>query len=231
MKKDSPAYILGFMLIIAVVFGTGVAVVHYSTQDMLQRNERLHRNRVLTQAFELDAEDDSPQAYEQAVEENLKLRTIEELGREWEIFTRSRDGNDVGFIFTGLGFWDRIIGVIVLTPDLQQVVNLQILEQSETPGLGARITQPWFTEQFKGLEIAWDQPINQRIIIGPAPQPNAVNQVDAITGASQTSIALMNILNRELEGFREVYTENFSSADKPISPSASNEKRKRAHNG
>ncbi len=223
MKKDSPSYIMGFMLITAVLFGTGVAIVHYSTQDMLARNERLHRNRVLVQAFGLDVKEETPQAYEQAVEQNLEVNTIQARGREWEIFEQRVNGTNVGFIFTGLGFWDRIMGVLVLTPDLQQVVNIQIMEQSETPGLGARITQPWFTEQFKGLEIAWDQPMNQRIIIGPSPQPNAVNQVDAITGATQTSIALMNILNSELQGFRKVYTENFSSDDNTVSPWALNE--------
>jgi Na+-transporting NADH:ubiquinone oxidoreductase subunit C len=212
MKKSSPAYILAFMLIVAAVFGTGVALVHFATQDLLERNLRLHRNKILAEAFLLDVSAQTPKAYETAVEQNIETITIEERGRRWEIFRREgQTDGDIGFIFTGLGFWDRIIGVIVLTPDLQEIVNIKFLEQHETPGLGARIEQEWFTDKFKGLRIAWDKAPNQRIIIGPSRQPNAVNQVDAITGASQTSFALMKILNHELAGFREVYRERIAS--------------------
>ena len=41
-----------------------------------------------------------------------------------------------------MGFWDRIEAVVVLTPDLTQVLNIQFMDQKETPGLGARIEVP-----------------------------------------------------------------------------------------
>lgn len=208
MNKSSPAYILGFMLIISTVFGAGVAVVHYATQDLLAEKEALHRNRIVARAFKLDVEGEGSAAYEQALENTIEERRVDYQGRTWTVYRRVGPGPaDIGFVFTGLGFWDRIYGVIVLTPDLQKIVNIQFLEQKETPGLGARIEEPWFTEQFEGLPIGWNKPPNQRIIIGPSPDPNAVNQVDAITGASQTSLALMNILNEELAAFRELYNE------------------------
>ena len=88
------------------------------------------------------------------------------------------------------------------------MINIQFLEQKETPGLGARIEEPWFTDQFKGLTIAWDKPVEERVIIGASADPKAKNRVDAITGASQTSLALMKSLNRELERFRKVYVKH-----------------------
>ncbi len=214
MNKSSPAYILGFMLVISIVFGTGVAFVHYATQDLLAEKEALHRNRIIARAFKLKVENESAQAYEQALERTIEISDVTYQGRTWTVYRRIGEGsNNIGFRFTGLGFWDRIYGVIVLTPDLEEIVNIQFLEHKETPGLGARIEEPWFTGQFEGLRIAWDAPINQRIIIGPSPRPDAVNQVDAITGASQTSLALMNILNEELAAFRELYEEKLRNRE------------------
>ena len=41
-----------------------------------------------------------------------------------------------------------------------------------------------------------------RIVVGASPDPNAKNRVDGITGATQTSMALMNFMNQELELIR-----------------------------
>ena len=57
MKKTAPVYILTFMIVISAFFGFGVSLVHYSTLDMLAKNEALHRNRVLCQAFMLNVKE------------------------------------------------------------------------------------------------------------------------------------------------------------------------------
>ena len=114
----------------------------------------------------------------------------------------------VGFVAGGMGFWDRIECVVVLSPDLRNVLNVQVLDQKETPGLGARIEEPWFTDQFKGLALAWEAPAESRILVGANPAPNAPNEVDAITGATQTSMALMRFLNDELALIRPLFAPN-----------------------
>ena len=86
-----------------------------------------------------------------------------------------------------------------------------MLEQKETPGLGARIEEPWFTDQFKGLALAWNDPQGQRVLVGANPAPNAANEVDAITGATQTSMALMRFFNEELDAIRPLLISNLKS--------------------
>ena len=44
--------------------------------------------------------------------------------------------------------------------------------------------------------------------MGANPAPNAANEVDAITGATQTSMALMRFFNSELDAFRAAYSAN-----------------------
>ncbi|MBD3241333.1 MAG: FMN-binding protein [Chitinivibrionales bacterium] len=205
MKKDSPAYILLFIIAISIVLGLGVSVVHYATQEMLARNERLYRNRILADAFTLSVEGDTPEAYERAVEQALETDTVSSEGYRTVIYRLERAGEQrVGLVFSGMGFWDRITGILVLTPSLEQITNLRFFEEKETPGLGARITEKSFTEQFQGLEIDWNAGPNEHILIGQG-REGMPNRVDAITGATQTSMAVMRILNNELERFAEAY--------------------------
>lgn len=200
MKTSSPGYILGFITAVSVVFGLGVSGVHYATKGMLDRNEQLHRNRVLCRAFLLEVAGGGAEAYQAAIDREIRLDTLKTPSGTVPIYTQSATGA-VGFEFSGMGFWDRITGIMVLTPDLGTVVNIQFLDQKETPGLGARIEEPWFTGQFTGLEIDWEAPPGARIVIGASPKSDAKNRVDAVTGATQTSIALMRLLNAELERF------------------------------
>lgn len=206
MKKTSPAYILGFMITICTVFGTGIASVHYATLNMLIKNEKLHKNRSICRVFNLSVTGVSADAFQRAIDDNISHEQVTYEGRTWEAYKQKETGN-IGFVFNGTGFWDRISGIIVLSADLSKIVNIQFLDQKETPGLGARIEEGWFIDQFKGISIAWDQPADKRIIVGPSPIPSAKNRVDAITGATQTSMALMRFLNSELESFRTAIKE------------------------
>ena len=208
MNKSSPVYVLCFILVVTAVFGVGLSAVHHVTLDTLAKNETLHRNRTLSRAFLLPVTGDSAETYQEAIDRFLEVQEITAPGRSFEVFTtRPPREQLVGFLFSGLGFWGPIRGIAVFSEDLETMVNIQFLEHQETPGLGGRIEDPWFTDQFKGLKIAWNKEPKERIIIGGASKPKAENQVDAITGASQTSMALMKSLNEELELFHGAYSQ------------------------
>ncbi|MBW1959140.1 MAG: FMN-binding protein [Deltaproteobacteria bacterium] len=203
MNKKSAAYIIGFMIVICVVFGTGVSVVHNATQDMLEKNKRFHRNRIICRAFLLPVSDDSAKAYAEAISKHIRIKSITEGSRIRNVYRRIDPENPaIGFDFSGMGFWDRINGIIVFTQDLEKIINIQFFDHKETPGLGARIEEKWFTDQFKGVRIAWNKDVSDRVIIGRATGAKPDNQVDAITGATQTSMALKRFLNAELDRIR-----------------------------
>lgn len=203
MNKESPGYILFFITAVSLFFGLIISVVNYATVDILKKNDAMHKNRVIAQAFMLETEGTSPLSYEKAVTEKIEEQKVVLPAGE-RIYYKNRDNGDVGIIFSGTGFWDRITGIIVLSRDLATVRNIQFLEQKETPGLGARIEEKGFTDSFKGITVKWGNVPEKRIIIGSGDN-TAGNRVDAITGATQTSVSLMNMLNMELDSFRNVY--------------------------
>jgi len=203
MNKKSAAYIIGFMIVICMVFGAGVSVVYNATRDMLEKNKKFHRNRIICQAFLLRVSDDSAKAYAEAISKHIEIKSITDGNRIRNVYRRIDPENpEIGFDFGGMGFWDRIDGIIVFTQNLEKIINIQFFDHKETPGLGARIEEKWFTDQFKGVRIAWNKDVPDRVIIGRATGAKADNRVDAITGATQTSMALKRFLNAELERIR-----------------------------
>jgi len=203
MNRESPGYILLFITAVSLFFGLLISVVNYATVDILKKNEAMHKNRVIAQAFMLETEGTSPLSYAKVVSEKIEEHKLVLPSGE-RIYYKNRETGDIGIIFSGTGFWDRITGIIVLSGDLGTVRNIQFLEQKETPGLGARIEEKGFTDSFKGITVKWENSPEKRIIIGSGDNA-AVNRIDAITGATQTSVSLMNMLNMELESFRNVY--------------------------
>jgi len=221
MKKNSPLYVIIFMIAISGVFGIAVSMVQYLTQGRLEANARLYRNRTVAWAFELEVPNPTPTGYEEALDEHLKKLEFAEGDRLWQIFIRVDAPHDVGFVFVGMGFWDVIRGVLVLSPDLQHIKNIEFLDQKETPGLGARIEEEWFKGQFEGYRIDWDAPEGEKLEFG---EEREGEEISAITGATQTSMALERILNRELSSFREIYRKkNIDQLKQPINtePNAS----------
>ena len=51
----------------------------------------------------------------------------------------------------GQGFADRIDVLIGVNADVSTITGMYVLDQKETPGLGALITEEPFREQFRGV--------------------------------------------------------------------------------
>lgn len=66
-----------------------------------------------------------------------------------------------------------------------EMVNVKILSQNETPGIGNRITEPPFLEQFKGKNL------------------DSFSRVQAITGATISSAAVINALKNRISELKE----------------------------
>ena len=111
------------------------------------------------------------------------------------------------FEVSGRGLWAPITGLMALTPDLDKVIGIVFTEHKETPGLGGRISEDWFQQQFRGLDVS-PPPEGYRFVYvaqdSPTDKadPRYSRTVDAIMGATQTSMAVDKFLNESLRQFR-----------------------------
>jgi len=71
-----------------------------------------------------------------------------------EIYTIYSDSERLGYAFLAIGKgYGGDINILVGLTDETTVKGITIVSQEETPGLGTRITEPFFTDQFTGLDI------------------------------------------------------------------------------
>ena len=109
---------------------------------------------------------------------------------------------------SGQGFWAPIKGVIGIKADRRTITGIAFYEQNETPGLGAQITTSAFTSQFQGKVLSsGDKPLNIR----PPGAPLGASDVEAVTGATQTSTRLEKILNDALTQWLSKFAEASSA--------------------
>jgi len=91
----------------------------------------------------------------------------------------------------GPGFQDTIRLIYGYRPATRRVVGMEILESRETPGLGDKIYKDAaFVADFRSLAI------DPRIEAVKRGTKAAVNQVNAITGATISSKAVVRIINQ-----------------------------------
>ncbi len=107
---------------------------------------------------------------------------------ELPVFIFGKDGKDVTVIpCYGAGLWGAIWGYVALDSDLKTIIGAYFDHASETPGLGAKIKDdPSFRAKFEGKQIDYNDDAAFEVVKGGA-DPDDVNAVDAITGASITS--------------------------------------------
>jgi len=120
-----------------------------------------------------------------------------------------------GFPLQGKGLWGTISAYAVLSADLTKVIGIDFTEQSETPGLGARITESGFKYFFRGLDIRGflQSPNGEPVIqmVGKKIRSNLeapTHTVQAITGATQTCNGVINMVNTDLRFYISVIQQN-----------------------
>ena len=115
------------------------------------------------------------------------------------------DGDLVGIAIEaqGMGYQD-VIGLIYGYSFTERaIIGIKVLESKETPGLGDKIeTDPNFLENFKRLDASLtdDQSkLAHAIVAVKQGEKTEPWQVDSITGATISSVAIADILNGSAE--------------------------------
>jgi len=111
----------------------------------------------------------------------------------------------------GAGLWGPIWGYIAMEANGENIYGAYFAHQGETPGLGAEIEKPMFSDQFKGKDIfAQDGTFQSIDVVKNAPDPLPDNEVHAISGGTITSQGVQKMLSNSLAP----YTAFFKSLNK-----------------
>lgn len=192
MNKNSMGYTIVFIFIVSFAFVFLLSLTNMVTVGQIEANQELARKRAILSAMSIDfqGEQDVREKYEQIagdVQEGLYVH-------------EAPDRTVYAKRFIGAGLWGSIEGFLAVTSDLQRIVGIEIVDQNETPGLGGRITEPWFTEQFRNERIPTD---GFEVTAGGDGDENRDNgAVDGVTGATRTSESIEQIVRAEIDALQ-----------------------------
>jgi len=104
----------------------------------------------------------------------------------------------------GKGLWGPVWGFMSLEADGNTVVGANFGHKSETPGLGAEITTPMFTDQFPGKKIS-EAGMFQSISVVKKGTSSGDYAVDGISGGTITSNGVNDMLADCLAPYAEYF--------------------------
>ena len=125
--------------------------------------------------------------------------TIEVAGKKYPYYAVSKAGQPAGYAVTvsASGYGGALTLMVGVTAD-RVIYNTTVLSQSETPGLGAKCTEPEFADQFRN----WN----------PAEKVLKVRKdggdVDAITASTITSRAYSLAIETAVTVYDAIVAEN-----------------------
>lgn len=107
------------------------------------------------------------------------------------------DGKPAGWVTkqSGQGYADRIELLLGLDADARTITGLFILDQKETPGLGNKIIEPAWRDQFADKKT--NRPL--KVIKGGGAKGNEIDAVAGATISSRSVVAIVNNIVHDLK--------------------------------
>lgn len=180
-------------------------------------------NNITTPIIEKNAEKTKTEALKTVLsdaDEFAKIDDIEKLSENGadveEVYQAKKNSEVVGYVVTAVsheGYGGDVKVMVGVDKELK-VTKIEILESSETAGLGANASQPKFAGQFEG------QGGGLTVVKGDA----ADGQISAISSATVTSKAVTNCVNLAVKAAENVSAEADTSPAEGADATDSEEK-------
>lgn len=167
-KKGIPILVLTIVVCVAVAI---LSLVYQATEATIEEQKELKIKTMLGEIFP----------------------TLSNYEYEDDIYTIYSQDEIIGYAFLAMGKgYGGNIEILIGLEDETTVKGIVIISHTETPGLGAKITEDWFTGNFAGVSL--DDIALKR----------DGGEIDGITGATISSRAVV-------EAVRETAMEKVSS--------------------
>ncbi len=210
--RDSNIYPVLFMLGISLFFIGILATVYRSSEQKIANNETEAYQRQLLALF-IDKITESDPSIKIDIDNDLQAN-YQKYVKQMQLSYPGRNGysitvNDqiIGYCFDimGNGLWGSMRALVAVTPDISTIINIDVYKQMETPGLGARVQESWFKDQFKDKLLFGASGILDYSLIPEDQIADSETQIRQITGASITSNAVLKMIKTEMSQIKETH--------------------------
>lgn len=201
-RNDTLWYPTVFMIILAFVMTLILALLDYGTKDKIELQQKAIFEQKLLYAMNIDFA--NAEEAEKIFDEKVEVLPIDFMDTSglliepnYYVYRENGEVQSYAFPVSGKGLWGTIDAFVAMDKDMEHMIGMDILSHSETPGLGGRIEEDWFKEQFRGLSLALQ---GGRYFFYP---PEAGSNIEAITGATLTSGSMRDLLNENVIKIKE----------------------------
>lgn len=178
-----------FVLVLGTILSSALISVNTFTAPLIERNEAIKLQKTVLSAFGYSYTDEN-------LEETYN-KNVTALGEGETLHYKAANGL-IAFPYKGKGFQGDITGIIAMESDIKTISGVAILSQVETPGLGSRIGEEPFLNQFPG------QVFSPELKYTAAGTASGQNEIDGISGATLSSKAIIRILNENFVNFDSI---------------------------
>jgi Na+-translocating ferredoxin:NAD+ oxidoreductase subunit G len=178
-------HILFTLTAIGIISGGVLSSINSWSSPLIKENQRLETERAI---FVVHNTGDK---YEEITGNDFQI---------FKVFTGQDDLAGYSFVYEGNGFQGKIKIMIGITPDLNKITAIEVLEQTETPGLGTKILESPFIDQLFDLNV----PAKINFVKAA---PSSDSDVQSITGATISARAVVEIINNGIIRMRELREE------------------------
>lgn len=213
MNKNSNSYQILYAAVMVVLVGAMLAFIYMALKPRQEQNiANDKRNQILSAIHQATAnESEIPATYQKFVVKDLcvdakgavvdsaagcafnvdmkKNMKLPEAERKLPVLVCDVEGQTKYVIpVYGAGLWGPIWGYVAVNDDGNTIFGAYFSHESETPGLGARIADADFQDQFKDKALYKEGAFKNVTVVKKGQTPNdGSDYVDAISGATITS--------------------------------------------
>lgn len=174
------------MLIISSLVTGAIAIVTELTQDKIDIQSELRIQKAVLTALS----EENRLLPDATIIEQYKTLITKKAVKDMPLYIAKQNDRVIGVVIemNGPALWGNVQGFFAISADMKTLLGIDFVAHSETPGLGGRIDELWFKNQFRNVPIPDGSPT---IILRPAENGN----IDGITGATLTANAIRDMVN------------------------------------
>ncbi|MCK5225882.1 MAG: FMN-binding protein [Planctomycetes bacterium] len=183
------------LIISALFFGLLIAAVNASLAPQIERNKINKLDNLMKKLL--------PQAEKFKVAAELQIDLAKGKKTKSTIYKAiSKNGECVGWSFncSGAGFADKIELVVAVDKNFEKMAGFDCLSSNETPGFGDKIKEAKWRKQFDGA------PAENLTLAKTGNIEKIDSEIIAISGATVSSDAVVNILNNAMSQIKKQMT-------------------------
>ena len=211
INKESKVYTIVYIIVLVLVVGSALALTSISLKDRQTENANADKMRqILASALITPPADSIAAYYNRYITESYVVDLAGEVQpgldafgvnvagqvnepadrRELPVYVCTLADGAVKYIMPlyGAGLWGPIWGYVSVDSDGSTIYGAFFAHQGETPGLGAEIEKPAFSDQFRGRSLFKDGTFYPIEVVKSGQHPaGEADYVDGISGGTITS--------------------------------------------